>query len=79
MSSKKVTSLSNQNREFTVQFALRAIVEITLTAKDFTSAIDDAKVLAGANGFVREDVTYQDGNWEVVGVSLLGGWDILED
>ena len=79
MASKKATSLSNQNIEFTVQFALRAIVEITLPAKDFTSAIEGAKAFADANGLVREDVTYQDGNWEVVGVSLLGGWDILED
>jgi len=76
MSTKKATE---KNPEFTVQFALRAIVEITLSAKDFTTAIEDAKAIADANGFVREDVTYQDGNWKVVGVNLYDGWDILVD
>ena len=73
------TTIPNPNGTFRVQFALRAIVEVTLDAKDFTSAIEDAKAYAYANGFLRKDVEYQDGNWEVVGVSLEDGWDILED
>ena len=73
------TKTSIPNGTFKVQFALKAIVEVTLDAKDFTSAIEDAKAYANANGFLRKDIDYQDGSWEVVGVNLANGWDILED
>jgi hypothetical protein len=73
------TKTSIPNGTFRVQFALKAIVEVTLDAKDFTSAIEDAKAYAKSNGFLRKDIEYQDGSWEVIGVSLEGGWDILVD
>ena len=77
MASKKATL--QQNQEFTVQFALRAVVELVVSAKDFTTAIEEARALAKADGFVRDGVTYHDGYWEVIAVGLLDGWDVLED